>query len=167
LAARHSSRSGCSFGRLPARCIWVSPIRVSLKGRERLPLVPGRAQASLCRSCPTGAKSVIRYMPLRFASPAASEDPGIPGFRAGNHRGRRPPVRSARQSLRTGAVCLTQANGTALPPLFGRFDEDDRGFGQAQWNSDSMNKFEVFGAHPEGQFYAPRRGRPEGRCCPW
>src|ERR1700730_172324 len=25
--------------------------------------VPGCAQASLCRSCPTGAKSVIRYMP--------------------------------------------------------------------------------------------------------
>jgi selenocysteine lyase/cysteine desulfurase len=41
-----------------------------------------------------------------------------------------------------------------LPPLFGCFDEDDRGFGQAKWNSDSMSKYEVFGAHPEGQFYA-------------
>jgi len=60
------------------------------------------------------ALSAIRL--LRFASPAASEDPGIPGFRAGNHRGGRPPVRRARQSLRqslhghqfrmTGGVCL-------------------------------------------------------------
>jgi cysteine desulfurase/selenocysteine lyase len=41
-----------------------------------------------------------------------------------------------------------------LPPLFGCFDEDDHGFGQAKWNSDSMSKYEVFGAHPEGQFYA-------------
>jgi cysteine desulfurase / selenocysteine lyase len=40
-----------------------------------------------------------------------------------------------------------------LPPLFGCFDEDDRGFGQPKWNSDSMSKYEVFGAHPEGQFY--------------
>lgn len=41
-----------------------------------------------------------------------------------------------------------------LPPLFGCFDEDDRGFGHAKWNSASMNKYEVFGAHPEGQFHA-------------
>jgi selenocysteine lyase/cysteine desulfurase len=41
-----------------------------------------------------------------------------------------------------------------LSPLFGCFDEDNRGFGQAKWNSDSMHKYEVFGAHPEGQFYA-------------
>jgi selenocysteine lyase/cysteine desulfurase len=41
-----------------------------------------------------------------------------------------------------------------LPSLFGNFDEDDRGFGKPKWNSDSMDKYEVFGAHPEGQFYA-------------
>jgi DNA-binding transcriptional LysR family regulator len=60
------------------------------------------------------------YYASRHLPPA---DPGIPGFRAGNHRGGRLPVRRARQSLRqslhghqfrmTGAVCLTQANGTA------------------------------------------------------
>jgi selenocysteine lyase/cysteine desulfurase len=41
-----------------------------------------------------------------------------------------------------------------LPSLFGCLDEDERGFRQPKWNSDSMSKFEVFGAHPEGQFYA-------------
>lgn len=41
-----------------------------------------------------------------------------------------------------------------LPPLFGNLDEDDRGFPKPKWNSNSMDKYEVFGAHPEGQFYA-------------
>jgi isopenicillin-N epimerase len=41
-----------------------------------------------------------------------------------------------------------------LAPLFGCLDEDDRGFRLPRWNSDSMKKYEVFGAHPEGQFYA-------------
>jgi selenocysteine lyase/cysteine desulfurase len=41
-----------------------------------------------------------------------------------------------------------------LPPLFGNLDEDDRGFAKPKWNSTSMDKYEVFGAHPEGQFYA-------------
>lgn len=41
-----------------------------------------------------------------------------------------------------------------LPPLFGRLDEDERGFRKTAWNSDSMSKYEVFGAHPEGQFHA-------------
>ena len=41
-----------------------------------------------------------------------------------------------------------------LPSLFGCLGEDEHGFTQPRWNSDSMNKYEVFGAHPEGQFYA-------------
>jgi selenocysteine lyase/cysteine desulfurase len=41
-----------------------------------------------------------------------------------------------------------------LPPLFGCLGEDARGLPQPRWNSDAMDKYEVFGAHPEGQFYA-------------
>jgi len=41
-----------------------------------------------------------------------------------------------------------------LPPLFGCLDEDEHGFRVPRWNSNSMLKYEVFGAHPEGQFYA-------------
>ena len=41
-----------------------------------------------------------------------------------------------------------------LPPLFGCLDEDDHGFRLPRWNSDAMDKYEVFGAHPEWQFVA-------------
>jgi selenocysteine lyase/cysteine desulfurase len=41
-----------------------------------------------------------------------------------------------------------------LPPLFGCLEEDERGFPQPRWQSDLMDRYQVFGAHPEGQFYA-------------
>jgi selenocysteine lyase/cysteine desulfurase len=54
-----------------------------------------------------------------------------------------------------------------LPPLFGNLDEDGRGFQKPKWNSNSMDKYEVFGAHPEGQFPRhthPRHALTGGRC---
>jgi cysteine desulfurase/selenocysteine lyase len=41
-----------------------------------------------------------------------------------------------------------------LPPLFGLLDEDDRGFRKPTWNSETMGKYEISGAHVEAQFYA-------------
>jgi selenocysteine lyase/cysteine desulfurase len=41
-----------------------------------------------------------------------------------------------------------------IPALFGCLGEDRHEPGQPQWKSDSMNKYEVSGAHPESQFYA-------------
>jgi selenocysteine lyase/cysteine desulfurase len=41
-----------------------------------------------------------------------------------------------------------------LPPLFGRFAEDEHGLGRPSWNTPTMAKFEVFGAHPESHFFA-------------
>lgn len=41
-----------------------------------------------------------------------------------------------------------------LPPLFGRYSEDEHGAVQLKWNSGEMLKYETFGAHPEGQFMA-------------
>lgn len=41
-----------------------------------------------------------------------------------------------------------------LPSLFGAVDENEPEFRIPMWNYDSMKKYEVFGAHPEGQFSA-------------
>jgi isopenicillin-N epimerase len=39
-----------------------------------------------------------------------------------------------------------------LPPLFGRYSEDEHGTVILKWDSGEMAKYETFGAHPEGQF---------------
>jgi selenocysteine lyase/cysteine desulfurase len=41
-----------------------------------------------------------------------------------------------------------------LPPLFGRYSEDERGVAHLKWNSGEITKYETFGAHPDGQFLA-------------
>jgi selenocysteine lyase/cysteine desulfurase len=41
-----------------------------------------------------------------------------------------------------------------LPPIFGRYVEDEHGIGHPQWNSNEIRKYETFGAHPDGQFLA-------------
>jgi selenocysteine lyase/cysteine desulfurase len=41
-----------------------------------------------------------------------------------------------------------------LPPLFGRFDQDEQAHQRVRWNSEAMDKYEIFGAHPEWQFMA-------------
>ncbi len=41
-----------------------------------------------------------------------------------------------------------------LPPLFGRFEEDERGIGHPRWNAEAMSKYESFGAHPDAHFFA-------------
>ena len=40
-----------------------------------------------------------------------------------------------------------------LPPLFGRFVEDEHGFGRPHWNSVEITKYETFGAHPDAQYF--------------
>jgi isopenicillin-N epimerase len=41
-----------------------------------------------------------------------------------------------------------------LPPLFGRYHTDEYGVGHPWFNSAEITKYEIFGAHPEGQFLA-------------
>ena len=41
-----------------------------------------------------------------------------------------------------------------LPPLFGRYSEDEQGMVHLKWNSAEITKYEIFGAHPDGQFLA-------------
>ena len=41
-----------------------------------------------------------------------------------------------------------------LPPLFGRYNTDEHGVGHPWFDSPDITKYEIFGAHPEGQFLA-------------
>jgi selenocysteine lyase/cysteine desulfurase len=68
-------------------------------------------------------------------------------YAAGFHKFACGPRATAAFYLRPGLV-------EQLPPLFGRYTEDERGVALLKWNSGDIMKYETFGAHPEGQFLA-------------
>jgi selenocysteine lyase/cysteine desulfurase len=68
-------------------------------------------------------------------------------YAAGFHKFACGPRATAAFYVRPGLV-------EQLPPLFGRYEEDDHGIARLKWNSGDIVKYETFGAHPEGQFLA-------------
>ena len=106
---------------------------------------PVRAIANLVHS--KGAKLLVDGVLGLGHIPADVKAMDCDFYAAGFHKFACGPRATAVFYVRSGLVAQ-------LSPLFGCFEEDDRGFGQAKWNSDLMSKYEVFGAHLEGQFFA-------------
>jgi selenocysteine lyase/cysteine desulfurase len=68
-------------------------------------------------------------------------------YAAGFHKFACGPRATAAFYVRPGLV-------EQLPPLFGRYTENEHGIADLKWNSAEITKYETFGAHPDGQFLA-------------
>jgi isopenicillin-N epimerase len=133
----------------------VDAIEQAMTPRTRLVMIthivlfgqinPARAIADLVHA--HGAKLLVDGVLAIGHIPTDVKAMDCDFYAAGFHKFACGPRATAAFYVRPGLI-------EQLPPLFGRYSEDEHGAVQLKWNSGEMMKYETFGAHPDGQFLA-------------